>query len=341
MKKTLLFTLLLAVLLFGFDTKAYDGLLLGSYSNDTQEQLYAKNTKKNRKANKSKATNKGGFVGTWQLVDKDKKGYERYLVITKENGSYYGKLSCYDLGYNSEKVMAESFRSGLSFTFDEKFYPNNYVTVFLRGNKLIEGETTYDIFGNATEWVEKTWRRVSGLPAQANNFTEDIPMGTWIANVGGDVLEITFDEDQKTFYALLCHQEFKTEQNIRTEKIFDGLNNEKYTSKVGDIKYIYAVKLAGSFSIFNDGRYEYMKFDVDDNTIAKSIYCNFFPKNINDEMYTTIENNYGGSYIPFVKEFFAWQFVLRKSRDSFSILYKSGEYIDFQKTDKKISIPKR
>ena len=110
MKKTLLFTLLLAVLLFGFDTRAYDGLLLRSFSNDTQEHIYAKNTKKNRKANKSKASNKGGFVGTWQHIDRDSGAEERYLVITKEGGSYLGQLFCHDTGHISQEVEAEPFR---------------------------------------------------------------------------------------------------------------------------------------------------------------------------------------------------------------------------------------
>ena len=337
MKKTLLFTLLLAVLLFGFDTKAYDGLLLGSYSNDFQEQLYAKNTKKNRKANKSKATNKGGFVGTWQLVDKDKAGFERYLVIKREGGSYYGQLLCHDNGHISQIMEAEPFRSGLSFSFDHDCYPNNYVTVFLRGNKLIEGETTYDIFGNATEWIETTWLRVSGLPSYVE--TKIFPGGTWVTNIGGYTLEITFDENDETFEALLLSQSLKTEDDVKTEKFFAEIAKEKIP-KEGDIKNIYGVKSFGSYSIFNDNRYNYMAFSMNNNNITKIVYCNYSPKDVNTKMYPVIEQQ-AENLIPFFKEFFAWQFVLKESRDSFRILYKDGEYITFEKTDKKVTIPKQ
>lgn len=335
MKKTLLFTLLLAVLLFGFDTKAYNGLLLGSYSNDTQEQLYAKNTKKNRKANKSKATNKGGFVGTWQLVDKDKKGYERYLVITKENGSYYGKLSCYDLGHNSKKVMAESFRSGLSFTFDEKFYPNNYVTVFLRGNKLIEGETTYDIFGNATEWTEKTWRRVSDLPKYSDKFI--YPDGTWIARINDSslTLEITFDETRHTYDAV-CYDMLVKTYNIENKED----SREVFTTDSEKETFIYGYKFSGSFSLFKYIGLRNITLKIDPNSIKLVL----IPHDMDAKTHSMIGEEINNIIIPFLSEI-SGNYIFDESSSKYEFgkyyktFYKSGLGLFFENTNSKLKLP--
>ena len=79
---------------------------------------------------------------------------------------------------------------------------------------------------------------------------------------------------------------------------------------------------------------------MNNNNITKIVYCNYSPKDVNTKMYPVIEQQ-AENLIPFFKEFFAWQFVLKESRDSFRILYKDGEYITFEKTDKKVTIPKQ
>ena len=52
-----------------------------------------------KRVTQKKKSSVSSFVGTWKLVDKDKGGLERYLVIEKEGGYYYGQLFCHDIDH--------------------------------------------------------------------------------------------------------------------------------------------------------------------------------------------------------------------------------------------------
>ena len=164
--KNLLFTLLAILIAVPvINAQSVDQLKpLGTSSDNYSELLIAK-TKKKRSSKQS--TGKATYVGNWKNVNRGEGWSDRYMTITKDSdGEYYAIL--YMEGYVFDEVQGTPFMTGMCFDFTRQAGGRDHLPcVFLRGNnKMIEGETRYNLFGEPYEVIDEVWTRISAIPKE-------------------------------------------------------------------------------------------------------------------------------------------------------------------------------